>query len=97
MTGGQYETIPIAPDWMVRVETHFLPDRIHHRRECHGGTRMAGVGGLYGVHAERTDRVDRELLNRIALQGGEVCGGLGHGQPSSVHDPHLQVAVNRSS
>jgi hypothetical protein len=50
---------------------------------------MPGICGLHGIYAQRPDGVDRKLLDGIAFQGWEICGGLGHGQPSSLRVPDL--------
>src|SRR5215204_101418 len=81
MTCRQYEAVAIAPDRGTGVEAQeLLPDRVHDRRQRHWCARVAGVGGLDRVHAERTDGVDRELVDGIAFQGRKIrAGGLGHG------------------
>ena len=53
MAGGQHEAIAIAPDRMVGIEPQeLLPHRVHHRRQRHRSTGMAGIGRLHGVHAQ---------------------------------------------
>ena len=89
MTRRQNEAVAIAPDGMVRVEAQeLLPDGVDHRRQRHRRARVARVGGLNSVHAQRANRVDGELVDGIAFQGREIGGGLGHGQPSSVRNPN---------
>ena len=65
----QHEAIAVGPDGVVRVEAEMpLPEGVGHRGHGHGGPRVAGVGLLDGVHGQRPDGVDAELID------------VGHGQ-----------------
>src|SRR5438270_3351409 len=64
MPVGQHESIPIGPNWILRVETQkLLPDRVGDRRQCHWRARMPGIRLLHGIHRQRANRVDTELVD----------------------------------
>jgi hypothetical protein len=63
---GEHESIAIRPDRMVRIEAQkLLPKGINHRCQGHRGARMTGFGLLHGVHGQRANRIDAELVNRV--------------------------------
>ena len=64
MAARQDEPIAARPHRLRRVVAQIvLPKLIGHRREGHRRARMAAVGLLDGVHAQRADRVDRQQVN----------------------------------
>src|SRR5882724_9492434 len=50
MAVRQDEAIPIGPDWILRIESHYsIPDRIYQRRQCHRRAWVPGLGLLHCV------------------------------------------------
>lgn len=71
MPGRQHEAVAIRPQRLVRVVTQVvLPQVIGDRRERHRRAGVAGIGFLHGVHRQRADRVDAQLI-----EGGIVLHG----------------------
>src|SRR5262245_15309357 len=63
MPHREHEAVTVSPDRVVRIEAQLpLPERIDDGRQGHWRPRVAGVGLLNGVHRERADRVDAELV-----------------------------------
>ena len=58
------ETVAVRPVRVRRVVVHHLGvEEVRERRERHGGAGMPGVRLLDGIHRERADGVDRQLLD----------------------------------
>ena len=67
VSGGQHEAIAIQPVRVGGVVAQVLgPKHIRKRRERHWSTRVARVGLLDGVHGQNSDRIDAEILERLA-------------------------------
>ena len=63
MADRQHEPVAVRPNRVFRIEAEeALPDAIDDRCHGHRGARMAGIRRLHGVHGQRADRVDRELV-----------------------------------
>jgi hypothetical protein len=68
---GEHEAVAVRPLGVGRVVAHDpRVERVGDRRECHRRAGVAGVGLLNGVHRERANRVDAQLVER----------GVGHGR-----------------
>ena len=64
MTAGQDKPVAIGPSRIGRVETQvILPQRVHHRRQGHGGSRVAGIGLLNRIHGKCPDGIDAQLID----------------------------------
>ena len=59
-----------------RVAQEPRPERVGHRRHAHRRARMAGVGLLDGVHCERPDGVDGQLVQLARPLGSFVSPDL---------------------
>ena len=72
----EHEPVPIRPDRICRIETKLiLPERIRHRRHGHRSSRVAGVGLLHAVHAERANCVYTQLIDFARRWLRSRCGG----------------------
>src|SRR5262245_47177893 len=91
MAVGQDEAVAVRPDRIGGVEAQIaLPQAVRDRRERHRCSRMPGVGGLYGVHCQRADRVDGELV-----EVGLVSHGLAPDSAFLTYaGPRLPATVN---
>ena len=83
----EHEAVAAGPDRVVRVEAQeVLPERVGDRRHRHRRAGMTGVGGLHGVHRERADGGDGELVER-GVGFLRRPAGAGHGIGGHVrHD-----------
>src|SRR5207244_13484377 len=65
----QHEAVAVEPFGVRRVVLQVLCEElVREWRERHRRARMSGLRLLYGIHAQRADRVDRELINVHALR-----------------------------
>ncbi len=72
----QHEAITIQPAGICRVVAKVLrPEDIGERRQGHRCAGMTGVRFLHGVHRQNPDRVDAEILERLA--GARRWGRIG--------------------
>ena len=70
MPFGEDEPVTIRPDRVVRIEAQVaLPEGVRHRRHPHGCAGVTRVRLLHGVHAQRPDRIDGELVE-VGVLGG---------------------------
>ena len=83
----EHEAVAAGPDRVVRVEAQeVLPERVGDGRHRHRRAGMTGVGGLHGVHRERADGGDGELVQR-RVGFLRRPAGAGHGVGGHVrHD-----------
>jgi hypothetical protein len=66
----QHEAVAVRPYRKVGVEAQVvLPQRVRHGGERHGRARMSGVRRLHRVDGQGTDRVDRQLVDRLPSPG----------------------------
>ena len=55
---GQHEAITIGPRWIGGVmHQEVAPQHLGDIGHAHGRARMAGIGGLHGIHAQSTNGV----------------------------------------
>ena len=63
MAVRKHETVAVGPERVVWVKSQeVLPEAVGDWRKRHGCPRMAGVGLLHGIHRQRPDGVDTELI-----------------------------------
>src|SRR6266550_726887 len=78
MARRQDKAIAVQPFGIRGIVSQMaLPQHVRERRQRHCRAGMPRIGLLYGVHRERTDGVDAELIELHASDGG----GLGHSNP----------------
>jgi hypothetical protein len=66
MAGGEDEPVPVGPPRVGGVVAHDPgEEHVGERSQRHGGSRMAGVGLLDGVHRQPPDHVDRLALELV--------------------------------
>ena len=66
MAGRQHEPVAVGPVGCVGgVAQEARPEHVGHRRRAHRRARVAGVRLLDAVDRERSDRVDRELVQPL--------------------------------
>src|SRR4029450_8819550 len=83
MPHREHEAVTVSPDRVVGIEAQLpLPERIDDGRQRHWRPRVAGVGLLHGVHRERADRVDAELVQFGAHFWLLSTAGLLHPRPA---------------
>src|SRR5690348_2430552 len=71
----QHETVAVGPNGIEWIETHRLvPDRINEWCKSHGRAGMPGLRLLNGVHRERANCVDGQLIQLFS--GHRACGSL---------------------
>ena len=64
---GQDETVPVGPCRIFRIGAQgFPPERVDHRRQRHRRSGMARFRFLHGVHRQRADRVDADIVDRTS-------------------------------
>ena len=67
---GQHEAVAVRPDRVLGIEAEeSLPEAVDDGRHGHRRSRVARVRLLHGVHAERADGVDAELVDRLGGHG----------------------------
>ncbi len=79
MSHRQHEPVPVWPDGIVRIEPHDpLPETVGDGSHGHRGSRVAGVGLLYGIHRKGADRIDAGLveLGVRHRHHGPLCRGV---------------------
>ncbi len=65
VAGAEHEAVAVGPVGVRRrVVHHARVEHVGERRERHRRARVAGVRLLHGVHRQRADRVDAELIER---------------------------------
>ena len=90
MAVGQHESIAVRPDRIGRVEMKtMLPKGVGDRGQGHGCSGVTGLGGLYRIHGEGSDRVDGESIDL-----GNISGSACHrcGKPW-IYDGHVQFSL----
>ena len=76
----------------ARVEAQdVVPQLVADRRHRHRRAGMAGVGSLHGIHAQRANRVDREILDRGLVVFGEAVGS--DFVCSSANEPAVAISL----
>src|SRR6185369_13159175 len=59
MTVREHEAIPVGPDRILRIESHYsIPERVYQRCQGHRCARMSGLGLLHCVDRKRANGVD---------------------------------------
>lgn len=62
MSGGENETIPIGPFWILRIEVHMpCPEDVGERRHPHRQSRVSGLGFLHRIRGQKSDGVDGSI------------------------------------
>src|SRR6185312_2571411 len=88
---GKDKAITVGPDGKLRIVTEkTLPEQISHRRQGHGSSRMPGICLLHGVHGQRADGVDAELIDiACVLEVFSLVGNFwqGYGKSHSLMQP----------
>src|SRR5689334_17287580 len=97
MPVGENKAVAIGPYGKFRIVAQkALPQDVRHRRQRHGSSRMSGVGLLHGIHGERADGVDAELVKiACVLEVFSVVGNFwqGYGKSHSLKHP-LYTSLN---
>ena len=84
MADRQHEAVTVGPDRMVGVEAQkALPQAIDHRCQGHRRSRMAGVRLLHGIHCQRADGIDAQLVERVVRPSGILRRSWTHGRPTT--------------
>src|SRR5208283_734267 len=59
----EHKAVAVRPMRILRVVAQkLLPEAVGDRSESHGSSRMAGVRFLHGIHGERANCVDTQLI-----------------------------------
>ena len=70
MSAGQDKSVSIWPFGATGVVTHDSRiERVGQRRESHGGSGMAGVRLLRGIHGKATDNINGAVFDSAVGHG----------------------------
>jgi hypothetical protein len=68
MPDRQHEAVAVRPDRLLGIEAkEALPETVSHWGQSHGRSRVPRVRGLHGVHCQRANSVDRDLIKIVRL------------------------------
>ena len=79
MAAGEHEAVAPRPARIGRiVAEHLVPERVSDRCQGHGRAGMAALGRLDGIHRQRSNRVNRQRIDRAGRGAGTFFDLLGH-------------------
>ena len=99
VSGGEDEAVAVGPDRIGRVEPEEpLPQGVGDRCHRHRGAGVARVGRLHGVHAQRADGGDGEVVEVGGVgRRGHSLVEHGHGRASWAGRLACMAAATESS